>query len=100
MKLTAATIFFAAASLAADAPGQAEYNKACRSCHGADGTPNPGIAKSLKVEMKHLGSAEVQKLSDAQLKDAIVKGIGKMKPAKSIAGKEDAVVAYMRTLKK
>jgi mono/diheme cytochrome c family protein len=101
MKLFAATLLFSAAScLAADAPGKADYDKACKSCHGADGTPNASIAKMMKVEMKPLGSAEVQKMSDAQLKDAIVKGIGKMKPVPSVAAKADAVVAYVRTLKK
>src|SRR5215203_5601520 len=37
--------------------GKAVYDKACKSCHGADGTPNPGIAKSMKVTMAHLGDA-------------------------------------------
>ena len=100
MKLFAATLLFGAAALAADPSGKAEYDKACKSCHGADGTPNASIAKMMKVDMKHLGSAEVQNMSDAQLKDAIVKGIGKMKPVKSVAGKADGVVAYLRTLKK
>ena len=34
--------------------GKAAYNKACKSCHGADGTPNAAIAKMMKVEMKDL----------------------------------------------
>ena len=81
--------------------GKAAYDKACKSCHGADGTPNPGIAKSMKVEMKHLGSAEAQALSDDDLKKIITTGQGKMKPIKSVSGTAaDDVVAYMRTLKK
>jgi mono/diheme cytochrome c family protein len=93
-----ATLAFAAGDAAA---GKAVYNKSCKSCHGADGTPNPGIAKSMKVEMKHLGSAEVQGSSDDALKKAITDGMGKMKPIKSVSGKAaDDVVAYMRTLKK
>ena len=75
--------------------GKAVYDKACKSCHGADGTPNAGIAKSLKVEMKHLGSADVQASSDDALKKAITDGQGKMKPVKSVSGKAaDDVVAY------
>ena len=36
----------AAGALAADAKaGHAAYDKACKSCHGADGVPNPAIAK-------------------------------------------------------
>jgi mono/diheme cytochrome c family protein len=81
--------------------GKASYDKACKSCHGADGTPNAGIAKSMKVEMAHLGDSSIQGMSDADLKGVITNGKGKMKPSKSVSGKAaDDVVAYMRTLKK
>jgi mono/diheme cytochrome c family protein len=83
------------------AAGKAVYDKACRSCHGADGAPNANIAKMMKVEMKHLGAPEVQKRSDDDLKKVTVEGEGKMKPVKTVAGKDlDNVVAYLRTLKK
>ena len=81
--------------------GKAAYDKACKSCHGADGTANAAIAKSMKVEMKNLGSAEVQASSDEDLKKAITAGHGKMKPVKSVSAKAaDDIVAYVRTLKK
>jgi mono/diheme cytochrome c family protein len=90
------------ANAAGDAKaGKAVYDKACRSCHGADGTPNAAIAKSMKVEMVHLGDAAVQGMSDDELKGIVTGGKGKMKPIKSVSGKAaDDVVAYMRTLKK
>jgi len=96
--LYALTAWIAAA---ADAQaGKATYDKACKSCHGADGTPNPAIAKAMKVDMKALGSAEVQAHSDAELKTLITDGKGKMKPVKSVSGAAlDNVVAYVRTLK-
>ena len=80
--------------------GKATYDKACKSCHGADGTANANIAKAMKVNMQNLGDPTVQKLSDDQLKGIIMNGIGKMKPAKSVTGKDvDDVVGYVRTLK-
>ena len=89
-------------SFAADAKaGHATYDKACKSCHGASGTPNPAIAKMMKVEMKDLGSADIQSMSDADLRTAIAEGKGKMKPVKTVSGAEaDNVIAHIRTFKK
>ena len=83
------------------AAGKAVYEKACKSCHGADGTANPAIAKMMKVDMKHLGASDVQAHSDDDMKKAVVDGVGKMKATKGVAGKDaDNVVAFVRTLKK
>ena len=101
--ITLTTIAFCVTgALAADAKaGQEVFTKSCKSCHGADGTPNPAIAKVMKVEMKNLGSAEVQALSDTDLAKVITDGKGKMKPVKTVSGPAvDNVVAYIRTLKK
>jgi len=93
--------FAAGAGSAADATaGKGVYDKSCKSCHGADGTPNAAVAKMTKVEMKDLKSPEIQALSDTDLKKIITEGKGKMKPAKSVSGASlDDVVAYVRTLK-
>jgi mono/diheme cytochrome c family protein len=90
------------ASAAGDATaGKATYNKYCKSCHGTNGQHNPNIAKVMKVEMKDLGSSDVQSMSDADLKKPITDGMGKMKPIKSISGADlDDVIAYIRTFKK
>lgn len=90
------------AALAADAKaGQEAFTKACKSCHGADGAPNPAIAKMMKVDMKNLGSPEVQGMSDADMAKVITDGKGKMKPVKTVPAPAVAnVVAYVRTLKK
>jgi mono/diheme cytochrome c family protein len=105
MKRIAGTLItsamMAGLAVAADAQaGKAAYDKSCKSCHGADGAPNPAMVKALKVEMRHLGSKEVQAHSDAELKAAITEGKGKMKPIKTVSGAAaDDVVAFMRTLK-
>ena len=106
MKL--ATIAFAlvfslgSAFAAGDATaGKAVYEKSCKACHGATGTANPAMAKAMKVDIKDLGSSDVQAMSDADLKKIVSDGKGKMQPIKSVTGKSvDDVVAYVRTLKK
>ena len=95
--------FAAAATVlqAADATaGKAAYDKSCKSCHGADGTPNPAIAKMMKVDMRDLKSPDVQATSDDDLKKIITDGKGKMKPVASASGSAADVVAYIRTWKK
>ncbi len=81
--------------------GKSDYDRACKSCHGASGAANPAIAKAMKVEIKDLGSPDVQKMSDAELEKVIMDGKGKMPAVKSVTGKSvQDVVAYVRTLKK
>ena len=86
--------------MAADHPGKATYDKACKSCHMADGSGNQKIAQMMKVTLRPLGSKEVQAKSDADLKNAITKGTGKMKQVTSLTAKQvDEVVGFLRTLK-
>jgi len=98
----ALAVFAAGVSLAADAKaGEAVYSKSCKSCHGADGSGNPAIAKMMKVDLRDLKSAEVQSKSDADLKKVVTDGTGKMKPVAAVTGSSvDDVVAYLRSLKK
>jgi len=87
---------------AADAAaGKAVYASKCQTCHGADGTGNPGLGKALGVTWKPLGGSDVQGMSDDDLKKVISGGKGKMKPVASVTGADlDNVVAFVRTLKK
>jgi mono/diheme cytochrome c family protein len=99
--LTASILLATGLSAADAAAGKAAYDKSCKSCHGATGAPNPGVAKMTKVEMKDLGSADAQGKSDAELKAIITNGVGKMKPSTTVTGAAvDDVVAFVRTLKK
>ncbi len=81
--------------------GGGVYTRACRKCHGADGNGVAPIGKALKVELKPLGGADVQKKSDDQIKKDITEGTGKMvKVAGLSADDVTNVIAYVRTLKK
>lgn len=87
-------------AFASAAEGKAVYDRKCKTCHGADGKANPAIAKSLKVEMRALGSKEVQAMSDEKLKEVSLKGTGKMKPVSGISDAEAKdLIAHLRTLK-
>ena len=104
MNKVASVVILAAAgalSLAAAnvANGKAVYDKSCKMCHGADGTPNAAMAKSMNIH--DLKSDEVQALSDADIKSIIATGKGKMRPVKSVSGADaDDVAAYVHSLKK
>jgi len=80
--------------------GKVVYDKACKSCHGIDGTPNPAVAKMFKVDIRELKSPDVQAMSDADLAKIVTDGKGKMKPVPSAAPSAPDVVAYIRTWKK
>ena len=95
--LAAAASSIQAADVAA---GKAAYDKSCKSCHGADGTPNAAVAKMMKVDMKDLKSSDVQAVSDDDLKKIITDGKGKMKPMSAAAASAADIVAYIRTWKK
>jgi mono/diheme cytochrome c family protein len=101
IKVLAALAVASGLAVAADVQaGKAAYDKACKSCHGVSGTPNPAIAKAMKVDMRDLSSKEVQASTDAELKAIVTGGKGKMKPVRSVASAADDVVAYVRTFSK
>jgi mono/diheme cytochrome c family protein len=93
---------WSAPAWAADAAaGKELYAKRCASCHGAAGEGKDAVAKTLKVELRHLASKEVQSRTDEELKKVLLEGSGKMKPVTGVDAKgADDVVAYLRTLKK
>lgn len=80
--------------------GKAVFDKKCGACHGKEGEGKEAMAKMLKVEMKHLGSKEVQAKTDEQLRKESIEGVGKMKPVKGMTDEDIAnLMAFLRTLK-
>lgn len=96
--LVVLTVAFALSTCFADAA--ADYKAKCATCHGPDGKGDTAMGKTMKV--KDLGSAEVQKQSDADMTTIIEKG---KKPMPGYEGKLtkdqiDGLVKYVRSLKK
>lgn len=84
----------------AQSGGEATYKAKCQMCHGAAGMADAPAGKAMKV--KPISDPEVKKLSEAQMIDAVKNGMGKMQPYKeklSDAQIKDAVT-YFRTFLK
>lgn len=80
--------------------GEATYKVKCQSCHGAQGMPNPGIAKAMGV--KPASDPSVKSLSEAQMIADTTNGKGKMPAFKGKLSDAEikASVDYFRTLGK
>jgi mono/diheme cytochrome c family protein len=79
--------------------GAALYKSKCAMCHGADGKGETPVGKSMKL--RDLGSADVQKQSDAELIAITTNGKNKM-PAykgKLTDAQIKDIVSFIRTLK-
>lgn len=60
----AAAILFAGSVSFAQSGGAAVYKAKCQSCHGAQGTPNPGIAKAMGVKAASDPAVKSQTLAE------------------------------------
>ena len=94
----AAVVSLACAMSFAQSSGDAIYKAKCQTCHGASGTPSPGLQKMLGV--KPVSDPDVKKMTVAQIEEIVKNGKNKMKP---VAGLSDAqvkaVAEYFKTLK-
>jgi mono/diheme cytochrome c family protein len=82
----------------ADTPAETTYKAKCAACHGPDGSGDTVVGKKLGTH--DLRSAEVQKMTDAELTEILAKGKNKM-PAYEKSLKPDEIkglVAYLHTL--
>jgi mono/diheme cytochrome c family protein len=71
-----AVVLMAGAVCFAQSSGEAVYKAKCQSCHGAQGVPNPGIAKAMGV--KPASDPSVKSLSEATMITDTTNGKGKM----------------------
>ena len=98
MKLKAIILILvmALAPLAFAADGAAVYKAKCATCHGVDGKGQSPMGK--KMNLRDLGSPEVQKQTDKELYDWTAVGKGKMPGYKDKLSDEEikALVAHMR----
>lgn len=100
---TGALLFLAIAGAAPAAKaadtGESLFKANCTVCHGDDGH---GTATGKALNAKDLTSAEVQKLTDAQITAQIENGKNNMPPFKSTlnASQIKLLVAYVRTFGK
>ena len=101
MSLALATIILLSGAMGfAQSAGEATYKAKCQSCHGAQGVPNPGIAKAMGV--KPASDPSVKSLSEAQMIAETANGKGKMPAFKSKLSDAEikASVDYFRSFAK
>jgi cytochrome c6 len=96
----ALAVVLPAFSVAADSGGDLFATK-CASCHGKDGSGNTPLGKNM--QLRDLGSPDVQKMSDKELKNIVEKGKPPKMPAyggKLSDTQIDELVKHIRSLKK
>lgn len=95
--LTAANLATVEAASAEEA-AEGTFKSTCAMCHGADGSGDTPVGKSMHIP--DLQSAQVQKQSDAQLAEAISNGKNAMPPFKGNLNPDqiNALVAHVRQL--
>src|SRR6185503_19979183 len=79
---------------------EALYKSKCEMCHGEKGMADSAAGKSMKV--KPVTDADVKKMSEAQMVEAVENGKGKMQPYKGklTDAQIKEVVGHFRTFLK
>ena len=82
------------------ADGAADFKQRCTPCHGSKGSGDTKLGQNLHV--RDLGSADVQKQSDAELTGIIAKGKSTMPGYEDKLSRDQIrdVVKFIRALKK
>jgi len=95
-----ASVFLTTLPAVAQNEGAAAYKAKCAGCHSADGSGSSPAGKAM--HLRDLGSADVQKQTDAELTEITANGKGTMPGYKGKLTDEQIkqVVAFMRTFAK
>src|SRR6516164_10143212 len=89
--LLAGTCLLSAPAKADVAAAEATFKAKCAGCHGADGKGKEAM------KTRDMASADVQKMSDADLSGVITNGKGKMPPYKTMSADQvKDMVAFIR----
>lgn len=85
--------------LADSTAAAALFKSKCAMCHGPDGMGNTTMGQKLGI--KSYQTPDIQKQSDAELKNVISNGKGKMPPNKSLTPEQvGGLLKYVRQLGK
>jgi mono/diheme cytochrome c family protein len=95
----AAIALISAPAKADAAAAEATYKAKCAMCHGPDGKGETATGKAMKAG--DFASADIQKMSDADLSTAITAGKAKMPPFKTLTPDQvKDLVTYIRAFGK
>jgi len=96
----AASLLLAALPASAQGDGASLFKSKCAACHSADGSASGPAGKAMHI--RDLGSADVQKQTDAELTAIIVNGKGSMPSYKGKLTDDQTkqVVSFIRGLAK
>lgn len=92
----------AGSAVAQQPDGAALYARTCASCHGAQGTPTPAMAKAM-TGIPDFAARTTSAVPDSVLREAIVNGKGRMMASYKTRLTPDqvtALITYIRTLAK
>jgi mono/diheme cytochrome c family protein len=103
MVLTTLVAIVAAGALRAQQPadGAALYTRMCASCHGAKGTPNPAMARSMQG-LPDFAASSTASVPDSVLRSVIENGKGRIMMAyksRLTAAQIASLVAYIKTFR-
>ena len=79
--------------------GKNLYVKFCQKCHGPRGEGVPRMYQLVDAKIVHLGSKQAQAKSDAEIRKAMLDGVGKMEAVDDLTPQQaEKILAFVRTL--